>query len=171
MEFAELINTRYSVRAYQSREIDEQILGRILEAFVLAPTAANRQAIGAVVIRTPGREQELRAVYNADWFASQPPIVICVCTIPGSSWVRRDGKNYADVDASIAMDHLVLAATNEGLGTCWVGAFEVEAARRLLALPEGVEPLAFTPLGYADDSPKRKLRKNLDSLVHWDRWQ
>ncbi|MHB1294066.1 MAG: nitroreductase family protein [Anaerolineae bacterium] len=170
MEFTELIGQRYSVRAYQPREIEQEVLQRVLDAFVLAPTAANRQAIGLVVIRTPGREQDLRAVYNADWFASQPPIVVCVCALPGSSWVRRDGKNYADIDATIAMDHLILAATNEGLGTCWVGAFEIEAARRLLGLPAGVEPIAFTPLGYPDDSPKRKLRKTTDTLVHWDRW-
>lgn len=170
MDFHELIRTRYSVRSYQARDIPEDVLDRILEAFVLAPTAANRQAIGLVVIHTEGREEELRQIYNTDWFAKEPPIIVCACTIPNKCWTRRDGKNYADVDVAIAMDHLILAATEEGLGTCWIGAFNVEAARNILKLPEGVEPVAFTPLGYPADSPGPKLRKKLEQLVHFERW-
>jgi nitroreductase len=170
MDFHELIRTRYSVRSYQAREIPEDVLQRVLEAFVLAPTAANRQGIGLVVIRTDGREEELRLIYNTDWFAKEPPVLVCACTIPAKCWTRKDGKNYADVDIAIAMDHLVLAATEEGLGTCWIGAFNVEAARSVLGLPEGVEPIVFTPLGYPADSPGPKLRKRLEQLVHYERW-
>ncbi|MBC7236325.1 MAG: nitroreductase family protein [Chloroflexi bacterium] len=170
MEFNELIRKRYSVRAYQSREIDDETLERVLEAFRLAPTAANRQPFGLVVARTAGRERELRRVYNADWFASQPPIVLCACVERGRCWVRRDGKNYGDVDVAIAMDHLILAATNEGLGTCWIGAFDPVAAREVFALPEGVEPVVMTPLGYPADTPGPKLRKELEQLVHRERW-
>ena len=170
MEFSELIRQRYSVRSYQSREIEEETLQRILDAFVLAPTAANRQAIGLVVIHTSGREKELKRIYNTDWFARQPPIVVCACAIKDKCWVRRDGKNYCDVDVTIATDHLILAATAEGLGTCWIGAFDPAAAREVLGLPQGVEPIAFTPLGYAADSPKPKLRKKVEQLVHYERW-
>jgi len=170
VEFGQVIRARYSVRAYQNREVPDQVLQRVIEAFVLAPTAANRQALGLVVIRTQGREDDLRRIYKADWFASQPPLVLCTCVIPDKCWVRRDGKNYADVDAAIAMDHLVLAATAEGLGTCWVGAFDPQAARELLALPEGVEPIAFTPLGYAADMPSPRLRKKVAQMVHYDQW-
>ena len=170
MDFSELIRQRYSVRAYQAREIEEDVLQRVLEAFVLAPTAANRQPLGLVVIHTAGREQELGRIYKPEWFASQAPIVVCVCTRPGKAWVRRDGKCYADVDATIAMDHLILAATDEGLGTCWIGAFDPVATREVLGLPEGVEPLAFTPLGYPADAPGPKRRKKLEQLVHYERW-
>jgi len=68
------------------------------------------------------------------------------------------------------MDHLILAATEEGLGTCWIGAFDPEAAREVLQLPEGVEPIAFTPLGYPACSPKPKSRKELDQIVHYEHW-
>ena len=170
MDFTEVIRTRYSVRAYQGREVPSEALQRILEAFALAPTAANRQALGLIVIRTQGREDELRRIYKADWFASQPPVVLCACVVPSKCWTRRDGKVYADVDASIAMDHVILAATAEGLGTCWVGAFDPVAAREVLALPPDVEPIAFTPLGYAADSPPPRLRKKVEHLVHYDRW-
>ena len=166
MEFSEVIRTRYSVRAYQSREVPDDVLQRVIDAFVLAPSAANHQALGLVVVRTQGREDELRRIYKADWFASQPPIVLCTCVMPDKCWTRRDGKNYADVDATIAMDHLVLAATAEGLGTCWVGAFDPDAAREILGLPEGVEPIIFTPLGYPADMPSPRLRKKAAQIAH-----
>lgn len=170
MEFTRLIRERYSARAYTKRGIPPEVLERVLEAFVLAPTAANRQPFGLVVIQTEGREDELRRIYGKDWFAKQPPTVVCVCTVPDSAWTRSDGKNYSDVDAAIAMDHLILAAANEGLGTCWIGAFDPQAAREVLALPEDVEPIAFTPLGYPADTARPSRRRAAEQLVHRDRW-
>jgi nitroreductase len=170
MDFSELIRTRYAVRAYQSRPIDEETLQRVLEAFVLAPTAANRQPLGLVVVHTEGREEELSRVYRPNWFTTQPPMIVCVCVLPDRAWLRSDGKNYGDVDAAIAMDHLVLAATEEGLGTCWVGAFDPVAAKEVFGLPEGVEPIACTPLGYPADSPRPKLRKKPEQLIHYETW-
>ena len=153
------------MRAYRSDPVPEEALARVLEAFRLAPTAANRQPIAAILLDTAGHKVALRRVYDQDWFAAQPPLVIAVCSRRGDGWQRRDGMGYADVDATIAMDHLILAATAEGLGTCWVGAFDPAAARELLALPADVEPLAFTPLGYAADAPSGKRRKPLNELV------
>lgn len=169
MEFSALIRTRYSVRAYQNRPVEQEKLAAILEAARLAPTAANRQPFALLVVKTKGRENELRRIYKAAWF-TQAPLVIGVCALPGKAWSRADGKNYADVDATIAMDHLILAAADLGLGTCWIAAFDQVAAREVLGLPEGVEPLAFTPLGYPADSPRPKTRKALSELVHYERW-
>ncbi len=92
----------------------------------------------------------LKRIYDRAWFV-QAPVVICACAIPDKAWVRRDGKNYCDVDVAIAMEHLILAATDVGLGTCWIAAFDPAAAREVLGLPNSVEPIAFTPLGYADN--------------------
>jgi nitroreductase len=169
MEFAELIESRYSVRAYRPDPVEEEKLEGVLQAARLAPTAANRQAIQFVVVRTKGREEELRRIYDRDWFAVAP-IVICACGIPAENWVRNDGKNYNDVDVAIAMDHLILAAADAGLGTCWIGAFDPEATKELLGLPEGVEPIAFTPLGYPAVEAGRKKRKDLSELVRYERW-
>ena len=170
MDYHVLIRERYSVRVYQHRDVDDTVLERVLQAFVLAPTAANRQALGLIVVHTAGREEALRRIYGNAWFAEQPPIVLCACTVPDQAWVRGDGKNYADVDLAIAMDHVILAATEEGLGTCWIGAFDPAAARDVLDLPEGVEPVAFTPLGYPADTLRPKRRKGLEQLVHYERW-
>jgi len=169
VEFRELIRTRYSVRAYQSTPVTEEVLSQVLEAAQLAPTAANRQAFQLVVVRTSGRETELRRIYDRDWFV-QAPVVICACGLPADNWVRRDAKNYNDVDVAIAMDHLILAAANLGLGTCWIGAFDPVAARDVLGLPAGVEPIAFTPLGYPADQLRPKQRKPIHELVRYEHW-
>lgn len=170
MDFAELIRSRYSVRAYKPDPVSEDKLKRILEAARLAPTAANRQPFKLIIIKTQGREAELRRLYSRDWFV-QAPLVIGLIALPEIGWKRRDGKNYAEVDGAIVMDHLILAAANEGLGTCWVGAFDPAAAREILQLPEKVEPLAFTPLGYPADNPSPRKRKNLEKLVCYEKWQ
>ncbi len=170
MEFAELIQRRYSVRAYKADAVEEEKLQQVLEAARVAPTAANRQPFRLVVIHTRGREAELQRIYNREWF-TQAPLIICICAVADEGWVRMDGKPYGDVDAAIAFDHLVLAATNLGLGTCWIAAFDPAIARQVLALPEGVEPIAFTPLGYPADSPRPKRRKALSDLVRYERWE
>ena len=169
MDLFEVISRRYSVRAYRSDPVEEEKLRRILEAARLAPTAANRQAFQILVIPTAGREKELGRIYGAAWFV-QAPLVLGVCTLPGQAWTRKDGKNYADVDAAIVMDHIVLAATALGLGTCWVAAFDPQAAREILRLPDGVEPVAFTPLGYPADQAKPKNRKPLAEIVRYEHW-
>jgi nitroreductase len=97
-------------------------------------------------------------------------LVICACGLPAQNWVRSDAKNYNDVDVAIAMDHLVLAAADLGLGTCWIAAFDPAAAREVLGLPDGVEPVAFTPLGYPADQPGPKARKASSELVRYDQW-
>jgi nitroreductase len=169
MEFADLIRLRYSVRAYRPDPVPDDLLARVLEAGRLAPTAANRQPFRLIVIHTAGRREELRRLYHREWFGAAP-LVIGVCAVTSEAWVRRDGVNYAFVDATIVMDHIILAATDAGLGTCWVAAFDPAAARQILGLPDGVEPVAFTPLGYAADTPRAKERKPLAELVRWERW-
>ena len=169
MEFSELIQKRYSVRAYKSDKVEEEKLQRVLEAARLAPTAANRQSFQILVVHTKGREEELQTIYSKPWFV-QAPLVICACGLPQENWVRKDGKNYNDVDVAIIMDHLILAATNEGLGTCWIGAFNPEKAREVFQLPDDVEPVALTPLGYPDAQPREKQRKPLEALIRYERW-
>jgi len=169
MDFLELAKRRYSVRAYKSKPIEDEKLQQVLAAVQLAPTAANLQPFQFIVIHTKGRKEELRRIYSPDWFV-EAPIVVCACGIPSQSWSNRYGKDYCDVDVAIAMDHLTLAATDLGLATCWVGAFDPLVTREVLGLPDGVEPIAFTPLGYPDDQPGIKRRKPIDELVRYEHW-
>jgi nitroreductase len=170
MEFTDLITKRYSVRAYRPDPVEGDKLEQVLEAARMAPTAANRQPFQIIVIHTAGREAELQRIYRREWFI-QAPLVLCACGFPGEGWVRGyDGKNYTYVDVAIAMDHLILAAANLGLGTCWIAAFDPQAAREVLGLPAEVEPIVFTPLGYPADQLRPKERKPLSNLVRYERW-
>ena len=170
MDVLDCMAQRYSVRGYRSDPVDDETLTKVLEAARLAPTAANRQPFRVLVIHTAGREGELARIYGRPWFV-QAPLVLAVVAVPGEAWRRMDDKPYDEVDATIAMDHLILAAASLGLGTCWVAAFDPGAAREVLALPDDVEPLAFTPLGHpAVTAPAQKKRRPLAELVRYERW-
>lgn len=169
MEYFDLIRNRYSVRAYKPDLVEEEKLQQILEAARLAPTAANRQPFRIIVVHTAGREAELNKIYQREWFV-QAPLLICAVGVPRNAWVRGDNRRYLDVDVAIVMDHLILAAANQGLGTCWVAAFDAKVARQILQLPDEVEPLIFTPLGYPADQPEEKERKPMDELVRYEHW-
>ena len=113
MEFFETVAARYSVRGYKPDPVPDELLAQVLEAGRLAPTAANKQPFRIIVIHTKGREAELGRIYHRDWF-TQAPLILCVCTVRAEAWKRTmyDGKSHADVDATIVMDHLVLAAAD-----------------------------------------------------------
>ena len=169
MNFLKLAAKRYGVRAYKSDPVEDEKLQQVLEAVRLAPTASNREPFQLIIVGTKGKEADLGRIYSRPWFV-EAPLVICACAIPSQSWIRRDNKNYSDIDVAIAMDHLTLAAVDLGLGTCWIGAFDPLAAREILCLPNEIEPVAFTPLGYPNDQPKEKTRKSIGELVRYEHW-
>ena len=165
--FIELAKKRYSVRAYQNKPVEEPLLLKILEAGSLAPSACNNQPLVIIVIRKDETKKELLSAYERKWFADAP-VILALCCDLSQSWRRADGKNYGDVDIAIAMDHITLAAAEAGLGTCWVGNFKAPEARRVLRLPDNIEPIVFTPLGYPASTPPVKKRKKLEEIVHWE---
>ena len=167
MDLDKLIEKRYSVRGYIDHDIADEDLQAVLNAARLAPTACNLQAFKIIVVHTAGREDEISRMYGREWFV-QAPLIICVCGIPAETWRSSNGKNYVDVDVAIVMDHLILAATARGLGTCWIAAFDQQAVKEVLKLPDGVEPIVITPLGYPADSGRPKRRKSLDELVCYE---
>lgn len=169
MNFQELIHQRYSVREYLPDTVETSLLDQVLTAAQFAPTAANRQPFKLIVIHTDGKKEEIRKIYDRDWF-SDAPILICACGIPEQGWVRADGKPYLDVDIAIVMDHVSLAAADLGLGTCWVASFDVDAAREYLQIPPTAEPIIMMSLGYPAGSPGEKERKSLEELVSFDSW-
>ena len=165
MDFMELVQKRYSVRQYLAKEVEQKKLDAILEAARLAPTAANRQAFKILVISTASRKEELKKIYPSNWFV-EAPYILGICSIPEQTWIRKDGKEYGDVDTAIVMDHMILAASALGLGTCWIAAFNPDAAKQVLDLDSSWTPVAFTPLGYAtSDGIPEKKRKPIDDLV------
>jgi nitroreductase len=164
VDFQDLIHARYSCRAYHGQPVEDEKLDMVLQAGRLAPTAANRQAFKLYVLPAARHQEALRRLYPREWFV-QAPLVVGIAGEPARNWVRKDGRNYLDVDCAIVMDHVILQAADLGLGTCWIGAFDPAEARVLLALPPEWEPIAFTPLGYPADEPRPRQRKPLEDLV------
>jgi nitroreductase len=169
MDFNKLINKRYSVRAYKTTQVEEEKLAIVLDAARMAPTACNRQPFQIIVIHTQGKENELLEIYDSSWFV-KAPIILCVCGLPAKAWIRKDSRKYLDVDVAIVMDYMILAATNIDLGTCFIAAFDATKARKALSLPDDVEPILFSPLGYPDDLPGIRKRKKLEELVRYEHW-
>lgn len=171
MDFRQLVAARYSVRTYRSDPVPEALLREVLEAARHAPSACNRQPFRVIVLTTRGRETDLLRVYPKPWFV-EAPLVLAVCSVPTEAWVRsrHDGWSAAETDATIAADHLLLAAADRGLGTCWVAAFDPVAAREVLGLPDDVVPVAFTPLGWPAGEAGPKERRPLSELVRYERW-
>ena len=171
MKFIELAEKRCSIRGYKPDPVPEELLHEILQAGNLAPTAKNLQPFHFIVVRDPVKLDELAASYPAPFFR-QAPVVIVICTEPAKGWTRdrHDGKNYCEVDAAIAIDHMTLAATDIGLGTCWIGAFDPVKVTESMGLPVGIEPIAMLPLGYSNEAGREKTRKPLEELVRYDGW-
>jgi nitroreductase len=170
MSFAELIAQRQSIRAYSPQAVEEESLRLVLEAGCRAPSACNVQPLVFIVCKDAERIKSLASVYSREWFLSAP-IVIAVCCDYSLAWKRAyDGKNYGDVDAAIAMDHMILAATELGLGTCWIAAFDPAAARGAFNLPEHIAPVVLTTLGYPAQTPAPRPRKNFAEMVRWGRY-
>jgi nitroreductase len=169
MDVLKVINQRYSVRAYKPDPVEDEKLLKVLYAARMAPTANNQQPFQIIVIHTKGKEEELLSICSRTWLV-QAPILLCLCAKPDEAWVRKDGIKYYLVDIAIVMDHIILAAASLGLGTCIIGAFNLNSAHKVLSIPETVEPVLFTPLGYPADKPKVKERKALEDLVRYEHW-
>ncbi len=171
MEFYELIKTRESVRDYDpSKPVSREVLNRILEAGRLAPSAANRQPWTFVVVSSEEKLKEVRECYPREWFQQAPHILVVVGD-KSKTWIRSyDGYNPIETDLAIAMDHLILAAANEGVGTCWIIAFDYEKLAKAIGLKENEVIYCITPLGYPHDDyqPKgKKIRKSLEEVVRF----
>ncbi|MGB2820815.1 MAG: nitroreductase family protein [Phycisphaerae bacterium] len=163
MELYEAIRKRYSVRAYQDRDVEQDKLRRVLDAGRLAPSARNRQERKFVVVRQDERRRALAEAADQPWIAQAPVLVAVVGTTP--DYVMHCGVPADPVDCAIAIDHMTLAAVAEGLGTCWLGHFDQDACRRLLSVPPGAIIIELLTVGYPAGEPSPKRRKEFDEVV------
>ena len=170
MSFKNIATQRYSVRNYSSKPIDEQILISVLEAAAIAPSAVNFQPWKMIVVTDQAILKQVQETYPRDWFKTAPACIVALGD-HDRGWHRpADGKDHTDIDVAIAIDHLILAATEAGLGTCWVCHFKTGLISEIFDLPANLEPIALIPIGYAaEGSAPNKKRKPLDQLVSWNK--
>lgn len=165
--FESLVAARYSVRAYQSKPVEEEKLNYILECVRQSPSAVNKQPWKFFILQSPESQAAIRQCYDRDWFRQAPLYILC-CADHSQSWHRpSDGKDHADVDVAIATEHLCLAAADCGIGTCWVCNFDAALCRKLFHLTDEIEPIAIIPLGYPAETtaPQPHRRKELEEIV------
>ena len=167
MEFNTVLQRRYSCRAFSPTPVEQEKVDRILEAGRIAPTAVNKQPVHLWAISNPATLEAIKGVTRSNYGA---PLIIVVGCRPADAWVRRyDGKNGAEVDASIVATYLMLAAENEGLATLWVGSFDPALLRGILPGAEGYELVAMINVGYpapeSQPSPMHGARKAMDEFL------
>lgn len=163
--FIDLVKQRYSVRSYEERQIEKEKMEYIMECVRLAPSAVNFQPWHFYVVTDRERLDALKSTYKREWIQSAPCIIVA-CANHEESWHRRsDNKDHADIDLAIAIEHLCLAASEQGLGTCWVCNFDAALCHEVMAMPENVEPIALIPIGYTPDAevPEKK-RKTIEDI-------
>ena len=171
MNFIELATQRSSVRNFEPKPVEKEKLLYVLEAARIAPSAVNFQPWQFIVITDPEILKSIHAVYTRDWLVTAPAIIVAMGD-HNKGWHRKsDGKDFTDIDVAIAVDHLMLAATEQGLGTCWVCNFDAEKCCDILNTPDNLEMIALIPIGYPVVEPKSaKKREPIDQLVHWNKF-
>jgi nitroreductase len=173
LDFYEVIRTRRSIRSYKPDPIPEEVLMRILDAARIAPSGSNRQPWKFIVVKDEELRKRLAAACHNQTFIAEAPVIIVACGY-NIHWNRGGymGDLSMLIDVSIAFTHLILAARAEGLGTCWIGAFDNEEVKKILGVPEDVNVVAITPLGYPKDEEFREpgSRKALSEIISIDRF-
>lgn len=165
MNFLELVKARYSAHKYANRPVEAEKLDYIMECVRMAPSAVNFQPWRFRIVTDEAMLEALQQCYKREWLATAPCIIVA-CTNHDESWHRRaDNKDHADIDIAIAVEHLCLAATEQGLGTCWVCNFDAAQCREVLGLSGNLEPAVLIPVGYAEDEPAEKKRKPLNEIL------
>ncbi len=153
MDVLEAINTRRSVRAYAPDAIPADVLGRMQQALRFAPSACNLQPWQFILVTDSSLRRKLAQAAQDQLFMADAPVTVVGCGLPEQAYKSMGGcRSSVEIDVAIALDHLTLAAVADGLGTCWIGAFDETKVKRLLEVPQNVQVVAITPLGYPASS-------------------
>ncbi|MFW6189105.1 MAG: nitroreductase family protein [Planctomycetota bacterium] len=157
MELMDVIRKRRSVRSYRPDPVPEQTLEVLFEALQAAPSGSNRQDYAFIFVQDAEKRRRIADRAGHQDFLSEAPLLMVAVCEPGRAF-----------NVAIAVDHMILAATDEGLGTCWVGWFEEDPVRRILGVPDDKEVPIMVPIGYAAEQPEPRERKPLDRLIMRD---
>lgn len=158
MNLSDIIRTRYSCRSYLAKPVEEEKVAYLKECMRLAPSAVNRQPWKFRIVRSKEGREKLQACYQRPWF-NDAPLYILASVLHEEEWVRADGKPHGNIDVAIAVEHLCLAATEQGLGSCWVCNFDAQHCHELFQMPDTEEPAVIIPIGYPATGLTPRVRK------------
>jgi nitroreductase len=170
MDVYDAISRRRSVRAYKDRAVEDEKLQKVLDAARLAPSASNRQEWKFVVVRDRDTREKLSRAALGQAFVARAPVVIVACATEAER-VMACGQSAYTVDVSIACAYMTLEACELGLGTCWLGAFQEDEVKGILKIPGHIRVVTMLPLGYPDQPPSLKSRKDLDKIVCYEKFE
>lgn len=170
MDVMSAIRTRRSIRAYKDKPIEDEKLSAVLEAGRLAPSARNQQEWKYVVVKDKSLREKLADAAYGQQFVGQAPVVIVACATQ-TKHVMPCGELSYPIDLAISVDHMTLEAVEQGLGTCWIGAFKQDEVKKLLGIPDGVRVVVLLPIGYPDESPSPRPRKSLEEIIAYNSWR
>lgn len=167
MEFYEVVRQRRSIRSYKNDPVPQEALDRIAGAVLQAPTACNRQPFKLWIVREEALRKKICSACKFP-FLAEAPVLAVMLSNEKEAWTRYEGNSAADIDASIAMEHFVLSAAAEGLGTCWICAFSRPEMDQALGLKNSVwRSFALSPLGYAAAPPRDFVRKEMSEIIEF----
>lgn len=167
----DLIEKRKSIRSYKPQHVEEEKLNYILQAFRKAPSAKNLQPWKLIIVKDKKKISDLSIACNNQTFLSEAPILIVACAKEDEAYGVMGGyMNSYPVDIALALEHLILAATEKGLGTCWIGAFKEKLVKDLLDVPANVRVVAITPVGYPATEGRIRGRKPISKIVCYDKY-
>lgn len=164
MNFLDLVKQRYSCRSYQNKSVEQEKLDYVMDCARLAPSAVNKQPWLFRIVSDDASKAKLQECYDRDWFKTAPMYIIC-SILHDEEWIRYDGKHHGNIDIAIAIEHLCLAATEQGLATCWVCNFNVEKCKKNFDIHADEDPTVIIPIGYAADQPTEKKRKPISEII------
>jgi nitroreductase len=170
MDVFKAIETRRSIRKYQTRNVEDEKIDKIIESARIAPSAANRQEWKFLVVKDQKIRDKLVEACNGQKFVAQAPVSIIACSTE-SERKMPCGQYAYTVDLSIALSFMILEATELGLGTCWLGAFNEEMVKSVLDIPEEIRVVGITPVGYPDENPDARPRKTTDEVLVKEKWE
>ncbi len=168
MKLMEIIRLRYSCRSYQDKPVEEEKLGRILEAARLAPSAKNMQDWRFVIVTEKGNRSKLAEAASNQMFIAGAGAIIVACS--NGDYVMQCGQPIGPIDVAIAMEHIALQAVEEGLATCWIGSFNPDKVREILGIPQDIAIIELMCIGYPADKARKTNREPINRIVCYEEW-
>ncbi|GHU07150.1 nitroreductase [Spirochaetia bacterium] len=177
----DIIEKRRSIRKYKSNKINDDLINKLIQSAILAPSGDNTQPWRFIIVDDIKIQKEIiKLSHNQKWMETAPVLIVCIADIfsrikDSDNLILDEETNIFELkqiirDTTISIEHIVLEAVNQGLGTCWVAWFKQNEIKTLLEIPNNKYVVGILTIGYADEEPKQRPRKPMEEIVHKNKW-